>query len=86
MRRSFKEKYETAKWPLRQGDEEVNKRIKQKNVYLNKLQNISVWKQTFFRRKNKNENKRPRLFQTAVPRPENFFFKFFSEREETNIT
>ena len=45
----FKKKYETANWSLRQGDEEVNKRIKQKNIYLNKLSNISVWKQTFFR-------------------------------------
>ena len=27
------EKYETANWSLRQGDEEVNKRIKQKYVY-----------------------------------------------------
>ena len=26
------EKYETANWSLRQGDEEVNKRIKQKNI------------------------------------------------------
>ena len=34
---------------LQWGDEEVNKRIKQKYTYLNKLTNISVWKQTFFR-------------------------------------
>ena len=25
--------YETANWSLRQGDEEVNKRIKQKNIF-----------------------------------------------------
>ena len=43
------DKYETANWSLQQGDEEVNKRIKQKYIYLNKLPNISVWKQTFFR-------------------------------------
>ena len=43
------EKYETANWSLRQGGEEVNKGIKQKYIYLNKLANISVWKQTFFR-------------------------------------
>ena len=43
------EKYETANWSLRQGDEEVNKRIKQKNIYLIKLPNILVWKQPFFR-------------------------------------
>ena len=30
------EKYETANWSLRQGAEEVNKRIKQKDIYLNK--------------------------------------------------
>ena len=43
----------------RRGDEEVNKRIKQKNIYLNKLPNISVSKkkQTFFRGQKKNENK-----------------------------
>ena len=46
---NFVEKYETANWSLRQGDEEVNKRIKQKCIYLNKLPNISVWKQTFLR-------------------------------------
>ena len=28
------EKYETANWSLQQGDEEVNKRIKQKNIYI----------------------------------------------------
>ena len=28
------EKSETANWSLRQGDEEVNKRIKQKNIYI----------------------------------------------------
>ena len=38
----FVEKFETANWSLRQGDEEVDKN-------LNKLLNISVWKQTFFR-------------------------------------
>ena len=43
------EKYETAKGSLRQGDEEVNKAIKQKYIYLNKLPNISVCKQTFVR-------------------------------------
>ena len=32
---TFVEKYETANWSLRQGDEEVNKRIKHKNIYLN---------------------------------------------------
>ena len=41
-------KYDTANWSLRQGDEEVNKRTKQKNTYLSKLSNISVWKQIFF--------------------------------------
>ena len=30
----FNQKYETANWSLRQGDEEVNKRIKQKYIYL----------------------------------------------------
>ena len=30
------EKYETANCSLRQGDEEVNKRIRQKYIYLNK--------------------------------------------------
>ena len=34
--------------PYGQGDEEVNKRIKQKYIYLNKLPNILVWKQTLF--------------------------------------
>ena len=36
------EKYETANWSLRQGDEEVNKRIKQKDIYLNKLPNRAL--------------------------------------------
>jgi len=31
----------TAGPALRQGDEEINKRIKKKNKYLNKLSNIS---------------------------------------------
>ena len=31
------ELYETANWSLRQGDQEVNKRIKQKYIYWNKL-------------------------------------------------
>ena len=44
----FVEKFETANWSLRQGDEEVDKRIIEKKIYLNKLPNISVWKQTFF--------------------------------------
>ena len=44
----FVEKLETANWSLRQGDEEVDKRIIEKKIYLNKLPNISVWKQTFF--------------------------------------
>ena len=35
----------------------VNKRKKQKYMYLNKLPNISVWKQTFFRGWKENENK-----------------------------
>ena len=43
------EKYETANLFLGQDVEEVNKRIKQKYIHLNKLPNISVWKQTFFR-------------------------------------
>ena len=30
-------KYKTTNWSLRQGDEEVNKRIKEKNIYLNKF-------------------------------------------------
>ena len=46
------EKYETAKCSLRlrqgDGDEDLNKGIK-KNIYLNKLPNISVRRQTFFR-------------------------------------
>ena len=42
--------YETANWSLRQSDEEVNKKNKTKiHIYLNKLPNISVWKQTFSR-------------------------------------
>ena len=45
----FIEKFETANWSLRRGDEQVDKRIKQKYVYWNKLPNISAWKQTFFR-------------------------------------
>ena len=36
------EKYERANLFLRQDDEEGNNRIKQKNIYLNKLPNISV--------------------------------------------
>jgi len=36
------EKYETENLSLQQGDEEINKKIKQKNVYLNKLLDISV--------------------------------------------
>ena len=47
------EKYETAKWSLRlrqgDGDGDVNKGIKKNSIYLNKLPNISVRKQTFFR-------------------------------------
>ena len=31
---NLKEKYEMAKWSLQQGDEEVNKRIKNKNIYI----------------------------------------------------
>ena len=46
----FVEKYETANWSLLQGDEEVNKRIKQtKYIFKQIAPNISVWKQTFFR-------------------------------------
>ena len=54
----FKPESWTSNWSLRQGDEEVNKRIKQKiyYLYLNKLPNISVWKQTFFSVEKKNEN------------------------------
>ena len=36
------EKYETANLFLGHDDEEVNKRIKQKYIYLNKLPNMSV--------------------------------------------
>ena len=42
---NLKKNTETANWYLRQGDEEVNK----KNICLNKMRNIPVWKQTFFR-------------------------------------
>ena len=34
---SLKKKNEMANWSLRQGDEEVNTRMKQKNIYLNKF-------------------------------------------------
>ena len=37
-------------WSLRQGDEEVKKRIKQIYIFLNKLPNISVWKQNVVKR------------------------------------
>ena len=60
------ETYETANWSLRQGDEEVNKRIRQKYIYLNKLANISVWKQTFFRGQKKNENKTKSSLQIGI--------------------
>ena len=36
------EKYETANCSLVQGDEEVNKGIKQKDIFLNKLPNVLV--------------------------------------------
>ena len=36
------EKYETANCSLGQGDEEVNKGIKQKDIFLNKLPNVLV--------------------------------------------
>ena len=42
-------KYEMANWSLWQGDEEVNKKYNKKYIYLNKLADISVWKQTFCR-------------------------------------
>ena len=37
------ETYETANWSLRQGDEEVNKRIQQKYTCLNKLQFVYIY-------------------------------------------
>ena len=37
-------------WSLREGDEEVKKRIKQIYIFLNKLPNISVWKQNVVKR------------------------------------
>ena len=40
-------KYEAANWSLRQGKRK--QKNKTKNIYLNKLPNISVWKQAFFR-------------------------------------
>ena len=40
-------KYEAVNWSLRQG--KSKQKNKTKNIYLNKLPNISVWKQTFFR-------------------------------------
>ena len=39
---------------------------KQKNIYLNKLSNISVWKQTFFRGWKKNENKTKSSLQIRI--------------------
>ena len=40
-------KCEAVNWSLRQG--KSKQKNKTKNIYLNKLPNISVWKQTFFR-------------------------------------
>ena len=44
----------------------VNKRKKQKYIYLNKLPYISVWKQTFFRGWKENENKTKSLLQIRI--------------------
>ena len=41
----------------------VNKRKKQKYIYLNKLPYISVWKQTFFRGWKENENKTKSVYK-----------------------
>ena len=66
------EKYETTNWSLRQGDEEVNNKIKETNTYLNKL-----FKQIFFYS----------FFTSPSPcRKDQFVVSYFSIGEVTRLS